>query len=829
MAPLAAQRPSLAASRPGRAARCDCSWRPTSGRLDRHDPRPGHRRRAHGSGRPGPVAGGPGLAPSVVVRDATGLAVPLRRRGGHARPADSRSSCRWATRPTRTRTIRRPARARRRRPRGRPASRPRTSDATFRVRDRAATGGRRRPGGAAPRPRPAAGGVTSSVYGGTHGSSRAARDTAAGGRCDHRAGRADRHRRRRPVRTGHGPDVRARSARAVAAAPIPALATRAFLDASARAIGETMPLEIAGVRRTVALVGEVEAFPTVDPADPGPVVDLPTLALARFEGSDAVDPPTEWWFAARPRPRAAAVAPPSRPPVSSRSVLTIDARAEALATDPVALGIIGALAIGFVAAAMFAVVGFIVSAAVSARERVTEFALLRALGLSAGQLSSWLSLENAVLAGVSLVTGSLLGLVIAWVVLPFVTVTQTASTPYPPVSLAVPWLVIGILEVVAIVALTTTVIVLAWLLRRVGWRPPCGSARTDRASIGHDRRPCCAGPGGARRARTALRPRRRDELRGHRRSAAPEPGGRRRAALRGRDGHTDRAQPPVHGRRPAARPGGRRARARPGAWRRDLAAPAARRAGAGRGAPSGRRQRAVRPDRPAQLPDRRHDELPGRRRGPASGYVEGRARSPSVRRSRRPRRSRRGSRSPCRRRRRPRSRSGWGTSCRPRSIPPTRCCGGSSRGRPRPSRSRSSGCSTSPIRWTRPSTARPAWHATPWAAPRSARSRTPRPSSPRRRISTCARLGPPAQYRWRFFTDVDRLDAGRLETLLPDLRRLDTTFGSTAGTPGDLVYRSGLLELIDQFSQRRATTEATLAWPRWARSWSPRARSGWWR
>ncbi len=65
-------------------------------------------------------------------------------------------------------------------------------------------------------------------------------------------------------------------------------------------------------------------------------------------------------------------------------------------------------------------------------------------------------------------TGSLLGLVIAWVVLPFVTVTQTASTPYPPVSLAVPWLVIGILEVVAIVALTTTVIVLAWLLRRVG-------------------------------------------------------------------------------------------------------------------------------------------------------------------------------------------------------------------------------------------------------------------------------------------------------------------------------------------------------------------------
>jgi FtsX-like permease family len=255
---------------------------------------------------------------------------------------------------------------------------------------------------------------------------------------------------------------------AIAAAPIPVLATRAFLEASARSIGETMSLEIAGVRRTVALVGVVSAFPTVDAASPALIVDLPTLALARFEGSDAVDPATEWWFASPEAGRARAVAALEARPFSSRSVLTIDGRTRALATDPVALGIIGALAIGFVAAALFAVVGFIVSAAVSARERVTEFALLRALGLSGGQLSSWLSLENAVLAGVSLVAGSLLGLVIAWVVLPFVTVTQTASTPYPPVALVVPWLTIAILEVMAIVALTTTVIVLAWLLRRVG-------------------------------------------------------------------------------------------------------------------------------------------------------------------------------------------------------------------------------------------------------------------------------------------------------------------------------------------------------------------------
>ena len=254
----------------------------------------------------------------------------------------------------------------------------------------------------------------------------------------------------------------------IAAAPIPAIASTAFLEASSRSVGDTVPLEIAGVRRTIALVGEVGAFPTVEADVPTLVMDLPTLALVRFEGSDAVDPATEWWLTVPEAGRAATVSALEDRPIDSRAVLTVDGRERALATDPVALGIIGALAIGFVAAALFAVVGFIVSAAVSARERVTEFALLRALGLSSGQLSSWLSLENAVLAGVSLVAGSALGLLIAWVVLPFVTVTQAASTPYPPVEVAVPWLTIAILEAVAIVALTTTVVVLAWLLRRTG-------------------------------------------------------------------------------------------------------------------------------------------------------------------------------------------------------------------------------------------------------------------------------------------------------------------------------------------------------------------------
>jgi ABC-type antimicrobial peptide transport system permease subunit len=141
---------------------------------------------------------------------------------------------------------------------------------------------------------------------------------------------------------------------------------------------------------------------------------------------------------------------------------------ERLSADPLALAMIGALSLGSVVAALFAIIGLAVNAAVSARQRRTEFALLRALGLSPGQLSGWLWLENGSLVFVSLLAGTVLGLVIGWVVLPFVTVTQQAATPFPPVIVEVPWLSIIALEAASIIALALTLVVLTRIMRRSG-------------------------------------------------------------------------------------------------------------------------------------------------------------------------------------------------------------------------------------------------------------------------------------------------------------------------------------------------------------------------
>ncbi|MEZ4570900.1 MAG: FtsX-like permease family protein [Thermomicrobiales bacterium] len=124
--------------------------------------------------------------------------------------------------------------------------------------------------------------------------------------------------------------------------------------------------------------------------------------------------------------------------------------------------------IGFIAAAIFAGIGFAVNAAVSARERLVEFALMRAVGLSNRQLMAWLGLENALLVLFGLIGGTLLGIALAWAVLPLIAITQEATEAVPGVIVVYPWQTILWLELSMIAVLILAVGLLAIMLRRMG-------------------------------------------------------------------------------------------------------------------------------------------------------------------------------------------------------------------------------------------------------------------------------------------------------------------------------------------------------------------------
>jgi hypothetical protein len=261
---------------------------------------------------------------------------------------------------------------------------------------------------------------------------------------------------------------------AFADSDIPALVNRTYLEAVAGKPGERILVALPGGSRHIRVLGTLDAFPTTDPLRPLIVTDIRAMALARYAGGMDAQAVAEWWLdVAGPEvqgaPATAAIeAARSGGPLSGATIQTRAATWLRLSTDPIALSTIGALSLGFVVAGLFAIIGLTTSAAVSARQRRTEFALLRALGLSPDQLSGWLWLENASLVLVSIVAGTLLGLVIAWVVLPFITVTQAGATPFPPVVVEVAWHTIAVLEVVSVAALAITLVLLARSLRRAG-------------------------------------------------------------------------------------------------------------------------------------------------------------------------------------------------------------------------------------------------------------------------------------------------------------------------------------------------------------------------
>lgn len=257
---------------------------------------------------------------------------------------------------------------------------------------------------------------------------------------------------------------------------IPALVTDGFLERTGTELGASVPLGPDGP--SLALTGSLHDFPTLPPEAGGAVVDLATYAATLYVRSGEVAKPGEWLLDATPGRERAVARALRAPPYSSAEVVDRVGLAERLTRDPVALGITGALSLGFVVAALFSIVGFGVSAAVSAAERTTEFAVLRSLGLSSRQLSASLALEGGITAALALVGGVALGALVAWLVLPFVSLAGEGGRPFPDVIVELPWEAVAILAGGLLAALAVVLAVQILLLRRLALGPALRAGET---------------------------------------------------------------------------------------------------------------------------------------------------------------------------------------------------------------------------------------------------------------------------------------------------------------------------------------------------------------
>jgi FtsX-like permease family len=224
-----------------------------------------------------------------------------------------------------------------------------------------------------------------------------------------------------------------------AAAPVtvlPGIATQGFLAATNAGIGSTVQANFNGVIIGVRIVAKVATFPTVTAGGGALIVDLATLQQVLT--SDSVEPAqvTQWWLATTGQqtpPGLAASLPPGSAVTSAAATET------ALVGDPLSEVPQRALLAVAIAAVVLAITGFCVSIAAGVHQRRAENALLAALGVPPRAAAGQLCLEKLMLSLPSALAGLVLGVILAELLVPAITLTASATTPVPPVLIQFPW------------------------------------------------------------------------------------------------------------------------------------------------------------------------------------------------------------------------------------------------------------------------------------------------------------------------------------------------------------------------------------------------------
>ncbi|MEU6999271.1 ABC transporter permease [Nonomuraea sp. NPDC046570] len=250
--------------------------------------------------------------------------------------------------------------------------------------------------------------------------------------------------------------------------PLPVVLTTDLATQLRLSVGQVAPVSVEHATIQIKVAGIVERMPGTAPDQPAVLADWTTLQGRALAGGQFLRPATEWWLATSGGDTAAAKKVLESRPEWAVTVVDLPGLAAELRDDPLASGLQGALTLGFLSALVFAALGFLVNAAVAARERLAEFAILRALGVSFRQVFALLAIEQTFVIGLSLVAGTGLALVVGALVVPHIVLTGQASAVTPGVLLDIPWPSTLLLLALVAALLFAIVAALARTLRRQG-------------------------------------------------------------------------------------------------------------------------------------------------------------------------------------------------------------------------------------------------------------------------------------------------------------------------------------------------------------------------
>jgi hypothetical protein len=228
---------------------------------------------------------------------------------------------------------------------------------------------------------------------------------------------------------------------------LPGIATRRFLAATNSSVGSVVQTDVNGAIISVKIVAAVTTFPTASAAGGALIVDLGRLQDVLTSNSLAAAQVTQWWLATSsgspgsPGAGGSGGVPPGLAadlPAGS-AIASATGVAASLLSDPLSTVPQQALLAVAIAAAVLAITGFCVSIAAGVHQRRAENALLAALGVPPRAAAGQLCLEKLMLSLPSAVAGLVLGVVLAELLVPAITLTSSATEPVPPVIIQFGW------------------------------------------------------------------------------------------------------------------------------------------------------------------------------------------------------------------------------------------------------------------------------------------------------------------------------------------------------------------------------------------------------
>lgn len=223
------------------------------------------------------------------------------------------------------------------------------------------------------------------------------------------------------------------------AEPLPAIASTAFESAASAGPGDLVKAQVQGGSVTLRIIGSTPNFPSVDPVIPFLIVDARGLSLAGYAFDGRTTPSEDWLLAVaddetEPVARALHQLDTVEAVVVRRDTVT------ALASDPVQVGLLGALILGVLASVAFASIGFLAGWSLAQAERASDATLLHALGMPRSGRRSALMMESVSLFLIAAALGAGIGILLTYLVLPGAVLGPDGAMPVPQPVIVIPWL-----------------------------------------------------------------------------------------------------------------------------------------------------------------------------------------------------------------------------------------------------------------------------------------------------------------------------------------------------------------------------------------------------